>query len=114
MPRKPFLFALVLAALAPGPASAAEPREEVVALRTESGKFFVAADGTKTAILHAAPVHYRDRSGNWREIDTTLVPLVGPSFAFRNGAGPFSVTFARASVPSPSDRKILRSLPVFP
>ncbi len=42
--------------------------------RTTNSKEFRNPDGTRTTRVYTEPVHYRDGSGAWKEIDTSLVP----------------------------------------
>ncbi|MGC9536762.1 DNRLRE domain-containing protein [Streptomyces sp. UG1] len=42
--------------------------------RTANSKEFRNPDGTRTTRVYTEPVHYRDDSGTWKEIDTSLVP----------------------------------------
>jgi len=51
------------------PAGAAED----VSLRTETSNTYDLPDGTKLAVISAEPVNYKDESGAWQVIDTTLV-----------------------------------------
>ncbi|MBC7266843.1 MAG: RHS repeat protein, partial [Coriobacteriia bacterium] len=46
---------------------------EDVSLRTRNAKQYRLPDGRIAAVISEAPVHYRDTSGAWVEIDTTLV-----------------------------------------
>lgn len=42
-------------------------------LRKENEKHFRHKDGSYSAVLYAEPVHYRDSSGNWEDIDNHLI-----------------------------------------
>jgi RHS repeat-associated protein len=57
---------------------------EIVSLRTRTSKTFVGRDGGKVARLYGGPVHYRDASGRWREIDTRLQRAGGRLLSRRN------------------------------
>ena len=70
-----------------------EVGEELTELRTQNIKFFQAADGSATAEIYAAPIHFRS-DGEWREIDTSLKSSERPGYAFTNTRGPFRVDFA--------------------
>ncbi len=45
---------------------------ELPELRTETSDTFLRADGTRVAKISRTPVNYRDSSGNWQPIETTL------------------------------------------
>lgn len=63
--------------------------EENEGLRTAGMKVFeVPGGGAHVAQVFTAPVHYLDQTGEWREIDTTLVPAED---GFRNAANWFDV-----------------------
>ena len=49
-----------------------EIAQEVVASRTETSRTFRLTDGSLRTELHLAPVNYRDASGDWMPIDSTL------------------------------------------
>lgn len=42
-------------------------------LRKENEKHFRHKDGSYSAVLYAAPVHYKDSFGNWQDVDNSLV-----------------------------------------
>jgi RHS repeat-associated protein len=46
---------------------------EILAKRTANASVFQNSDGTRTAHISSAPVHYRLPDGSWAAIDTTLV-----------------------------------------
>ena len=45
-------------------------------------------DGSKTLLLSAAPVRFKDNSGVWRDIDLSLVPGAGGALAAKSSAVP--------------------------
>ena len=47
-------------------------QKEIVDLRTENTKHFDMGDGTYQAVTYSYPVHRKDASGKWQEIDNTL------------------------------------------
>ncbi|WP_412126550.1 DNRLRE domain-containing protein [Streptomyces xinghaiensis] len=51
-----------------------ESSVEVSGERSATTKEFRNPDGTHTTRLYTEPVHYKDGSGTWQEIDTSLVP----------------------------------------
>ncbi len=74
-------------------------QSEVVALRTEYTKHFDMGDGTYQAVTYSFPVHRKDASGVWQNIDNTLISR-------KSGVGNFYGTHDSrvmfASVLSPS------------
>lgn len=48
--------------------------QEVLSKRSMYAKHFRNPDGTITAHISLAPVHYRDEQGQWQDIDLTIVP----------------------------------------
>lgn len=81
------------------PACPPGTRSERLFARTSIAKVFCETDGTLTAEIHAAPIHYQDAEGAWREIDNTLEPATGGGF--RNGANSFTATFAATTPTDP-------------
>ena len=57
------------------PAEPAYIISEDVSKRTETEKHFRMSDGTYTAATYNYPVHYRDESGEWADIDNSLVSV---------------------------------------
>lgn len=58
-----------------------QPQEytELTELRTETAKHFDNGDDTKTAEIHAIPIHYQDSSGAFQDVKTDLVADTTPS-----------------------------------
>ena len=60
-----------------GQAGSTEPTVTVVRelpeKRTETSKHFLLSNGLRRAEIFAAPVHFKDAGGTWRDIDTRLV-----------------------------------------
>ncbi len=52
---------------------------EQISMRTSNAKFYPNPDGTTTAEIYIGPVHYKDDTGNWQEIDTTIRPYEDPT-----------------------------------
>lgn len=48
-------------------------------------------DGSYSSVVYPVPVNYRDKTGDWRPIDNTLVPAVGDDWAVENAAADYSV-----------------------
>jgi len=53
------------------------PVGEVTTKRSLTSKVFYHGNGRYSALLATYPLHYRDQSGNWTPIDTTIVALSG-------------------------------------
>ncbi len=47
---------------------------ELAGERTATSKEFSNPDGTRTTRVYNEPVHYQDTAGEWRNVDTSLVP----------------------------------------
>jgi RHS repeat-associated protein len=78
-----FVLALILLPSARGNAETTTGRpgsadvttvRELPELRTETSSTFVRSDGGRVARISRTPVNYRDSSGNWQPISTTLQP----------------------------------------
>jgi len=50
------------------------PEQEIIERRKGTSKAFDNGDGTETAIIGIAPIHYQDEEGLWQEIGTEIVP----------------------------------------
>ncbi|HEX9712500.1 MAG TPA: DNRLRE domain-containing protein [Actinomycetota bacterium] len=98
VPLTTLLSASLLVGLTPGAHSEEPPdeavREEIVALRTETAKFFREPDGTHQAEIFPAPIHFLASDGRWEDIDPTLVASSDPGYAWRNAAGAVAYEFA--------------------
>ncbi|HEX9712790.1 MAG TPA: DNRLRE domain-containing protein, partial [Actinomycetota bacterium] len=69
-------------------------REELVAKRTETAKFFRQPGGTYQAEFYPSPIHFLAANGQWLDIDPTLVTAEDPAYAWRNAAGAVVFEFA--------------------
>ena len=68
--------------------------EEVIASRTARSKvFFDRENDTYFTRLYTKPVHYRDTSGCFREIDSRVVASSHPDYAYEVARGPFKAYF---------------------
>lgn len=65
--------------------------KELVRLRTAYASVFAQTDGTYKEVVSAAPVHYKDASGAWQNIDNTLVPSSRKGYAEKNKANSWTV-----------------------
>ncbi|WP_329065655.1 DNRLRE domain-containing protein [Amycolatopsis sp. NBC_01480] len=81
--------------------------KELTAERTATKSVFENPDGTQTAKVYTRPVHFRDSTGNWADIDTTLAQ--GGSGRWGEKADSASTTFAPVA-----DDPTLASVPVGP
>ena len=66
---------------------------ELPGKRTATSNTYLNADGSYTAVVSPHAVNYRDVSGAWQPIDTTLVSSSTAGYAFQNAAGPFHALF---------------------
>lgn len=66
---------------------------ELVGKRTATSETFRNGDGTFTTSVYAMPIHYLDASGEWKDIDSTLVPSSLPGYGLTNRANAFHVQF---------------------
>jgi RHS repeat-associated protein len=80
-----------------GASTAANPESQAVrelsALRTSRSDTYLRADGSQLTKVFLAPVNYKDASGAWQPIDTTLRPSA-------NGAAEAATTELPVSLPS--------------
>ncbi len=72
-----------------GPATTFDvaPTGEILSLRTANSKTFRNPDGRFSKRITAGPQHFKDSTGTWQEINTTLVPVGPTSTSVRNTAG---------------------------
>lgn len=65
--------------------------------QTETAETTRNPDGSYTTEIHSAPVQYEDSSGNWRNIDSTLVETNEDGFDYTNKANSFDVLLSEQS-----------------
>lgn len=70
--------------------NAGSGRTEMAGERTEFSRTFREPDGSNLTQLSHAPLNFRDATGAWQPIDTTLVPVGDGALA--SAAGPVAVT----------------------
>ena len=58
---------------------------EIISKRSEYEKHFDNGDGTITAFVNTAPLHYSD-NGEWKEIDNTLIPDNSGNYVNKNNS----------------------------
>jgi RHS repeat-associated protein len=68
-----------------------ESGRELPERRSENSRTFEIEEGVFQTVTYGGPVNYRDASGAWQPINSTLVPAEPPDYAFRSAAGPVSV-----------------------
>lgn len=66
---------------------------ELLDKRTQYAKTYLLSDDTFRTVLYQSPIHFRNESGAWQEIDATLIPSAGID-AFTTAAAPVEVTVA--------------------
>jgi RHS repeat-associated protein len=71
---------------------------ELIDLRTENAKIYQNEDGTRSAKVYNAPIHYKDQNGKYQDIDNSVGPDTDPveqgSFRYQNKANSFKAFFA--------------------
>ncbi|MCE5191819.1 MAG: hypothetical protein LLG08_08695 [Actinomycetia bacterium] len=70
---------------------------EDTALRTENSKQYRLPDGRITAVVSEAPIHHKDASGAWVDIDTTLVSDTVVPGSMRTRSAPVVASFGSES-----------------
>ncbi len=70
--------------------------KELVDKRTDKSKTYLMSDGSYEAKLYAEPIHYKDSTGKWAEIDDTLV-ATPDGRAYVNKADRFRVTLSKVA-----------------
>lgn len=61
--------------------------EELAEKRTPTAKEFLNDDGSFTSVIFQNPIHYKDLSGKYRDIDRTFVESNDPSFQYQVNTG---------------------------
>jgi RHS repeat-associated protein len=74
-----------------GPLALGPPGPEIVSMRSPNSSFFKNADGSIREIISSGLVNFRDATGTWQRIDTTLAPVGSSSNYVHNNAGPIQV-----------------------
>lgn len=96
-----FLAAGLTAASTPASALDEQPgqpqagRTLLPELTTATSNTYLEPDGSRTLESYPTPVNYQTDSGDWAEIDNSLVDAPGPAFAVENAANQYS-----AQIPS--------------
>lgn len=67
--------------------------QEVETLREERSKTFALGRGLYQTVVYPERVHYRDRQGDWQDIDNRLTPVAGNDGALENTSGPLRMRF---------------------
>jgi hypothetical protein len=75
---------------APGLATSATEPVLVEELTTETSTTLLQPDGSYSLTAFTTPINYRDDSGEWREIDNTLVEAPGATYAVENAANAYT------------------------
>lgn len=72
-------------------------KKEIIEQRTGSSKTYLNSDGSKTAVIFMEPVHIKDPSGSYVEIDNRLVPDNAAAAGrplYRNKRGLYQAAFS--------------------
>jgi hypothetical protein len=64
---------------------------EVIGKRTQTSRTIKNADGSFTLEAYSGPIHFKDKQGNWQQIQSDLVPSERPGYAFQNKANSFGI-----------------------
>ena len=68
--------------------------KELTEYRTEYSKTYLMSNGTLESVISANPMHYKNDSGNWVDIDSTLVlEETEDGEVYKNKAGGYAVSF---------------------
>lgn len=87
-------LAAILAVASPARAAGVQPGAlELPGKRTATSTTYLNPNGSYTTVVSPTPVNYRDASGAWQTIDTSLVPSQTAGYAFQNAAGAFRALF---------------------
>ncbi len=73
--------------------------KELTDLRTEYSKTFLLSNGARKAVVYSGPIQVKDEKGNWKEIDTSLVPSADGSYV--SAATPMKVKLAKNAKAAP-------------
>lgn len=71
--------------------------KEIETLRTENSKTFFNSDNSLTVYSYSGPIHFKDASLKWQEIDNGLISL---NSSYQNKANNFKVSFDNHSLSS--------------
>jgi hypothetical protein len=71
--------------------------KELTELRTENKTEFLNSDGTKTALVYNSPIRYKDKNGELKDIDNTIVETTDTEkisgYKYKNKGNKFDVYF---------------------
>jgi RHS repeat-associated protein len=92
--------AALSASAVPTPMASPTVVRELTGLRTATSSTFLQSDGSRRLRVYAAPIHYKDAAGAWRDIDPSLV--VGPGGTYRAASTPFDLSLGSATTGAPA------------
>lgn len=87
-----FAFSLITSSSNEKVSAIAEQPFEVLSMRSQYEKHYDNGDGTYTAIIDTAPIHYNNENGEWVEIDNALIQNDDGSYT--NAKNSMNVTLA--------------------
>lgn len=87
-----FVFSLITSSSNEKVSATDEQPFEVLSMRSQYEKHYDNGDGTYTAIVDTAPIHYNNENGEWVEIDNTLIQNDDGSYT--NAKNSMNVTLA--------------------
>ncbi len=68
-------------------------QNEIVEKRTVSSKTYLLEDDQYEAVISGSPVHYKDENGNWKNINTWIVPSSEKGYSYQNKTNTLKVYF---------------------
>jgi len=73
-------------------------KREITRQNTSFSKAFLNPTGTFTTEVSSTPVNYKNKSGNWRTVDNTLIAKTENGYDYENKAKAYRVQFARNNI----------------
>jgi len=77
------------------PPSRPDVVRELTEKRTENSRTYLLKDGRLLAEVYSGPIQFKDEKGDWKEIDTSLIP--GEDGSYVSAATPVRVTLSAAA-----------------
>ncbi|MCA1066128.1 DNRLRE domain-containing protein (plasmid) [Rossellomorea sp. AcN35-11] len=70
-------------------------KKELKDRKTKGSKHFLNEDGSITAEIYSSPIHFKDKSGKWVEIDNSIVNEKQGEFEYGNKANKHKLRFSK-------------------
>lgn len=90
-----------LSAAARTEAAPTEAVEPILTARTATSNTWKLPDGSYRSEVYSAPVNYRDHSGDWRPINSSLVWSADPGYSAENAANTFTAAIPEDASSTP-------------